>query len=268
MFIDTHCHLNMMVQKEKNEPLRDVHYPLIQNIIDVAHKNGVITIINVGTSLDESKNSISIAARFPSVLATVGIHPCDIVEGWRNEFKVLEQLVKEKEQHKIVGIGETGMDFYHKPFDQQRQRDAFKAHIELALRYELGLVIHVRESGDEVLRVLDEYVKEIKVATIHCFAQGLDFAKVVTDWGFYIGIDAPITYPKNELLREVVRKVSLDHIVLETDAPFLPPQQFRGKQNHPAYIPIFAQTVAELKEVSLEQLAQATSRNAKKLFSL
>ncbi len=266
MFIDTHCHLNIMVKKEFDEPLNEQHFLIIENIIYEAEKNGVTTIINVGTSLPESINSVAIAKRFAPVYATVGIHPCDATATWRNDFKKLENLVKEKEQNKIVGIGETGLDFYHKPYDEQRQKDAFRAHIELALRHDLGLVIHVRDAGDELLRVLEEYVKEIKAATIHCFAQSLDFAKVVTGWGFYIGIDAPITYPKNDLLREVVRKISVDHLILETDAPFLPPQQFRGRQNHPAYIPIFAEIIAELKEMSLEQLAQATTKNAKKLF--
>ncbi len=268
MFIDTHCHLNIMVKKEFNQQLQENHFPIIQDIINKAMDNGVSTIINVGTSLMESKNSIAIAQRFKSVYATVGIHPCDCSESWRDEVKILEKLVKEKEHHKIVAIGEIGLDFYHKPYDQQRQRDAFKAQIELALRYDLGLVIHVRDAGDELLRVLEEYVKEIKAATIHCFAQTLDFAKVVTDWGFYIGIDAPITYPKNEQLREVVRAISIDHLVLETDAPFLPPQQFRGKPNHPSYIPLFAEVIAELKNVSLEQLAQTTTHNAKKLFGI
>lgn len=268
MFIDTHCHLNIMVKKEFDEPLHENHFLIIENFIHEAKQNGVTTIINVGTSLQESLNSIAIAKRFESVYATVGIHPCDAKATWRDEFKILENLVKEKERHKIVGIGETGLDFYHKPYDVQRQKDAFKAHIELALRYNLGLVIHVRDAGEEVLRVLEEYAKEIKAATIHCFAQSLDFAKIVTGWGFYIGIDAPITYPKNELLRDVVKNISVDHLVLETDAPFLPPQQFRGKQNRPAYIPIFAEVIAELKEMSLEQLAQATSKNAKKLFGL
>lgn len=268
MFIDTHCHMNMMVKKEFDEPLREEHFPLIGDIIDVAAQNGVSPIINVGTSLIESKNSIAIAQRFSSVFATVGIHPCDCSENWRDDIKELEKLIKDKEVNKIVGIGETGMDFYHKPYDAQRQRDAFKEQIELAIKYDLGLVVHVRDAGEETLRVLEEYAKEIKRATIHCFSQSLDFARVVTGWGFFIGIDGPITYPKNEQLREVVRQISLDYLVLETDAPFLSPQAYRGKQNHPAYIPIFAKTVADLKEVSLEQLAQATTRNAKKLFSL
>lgn len=273
MFIDTHCHLNIMVKKDSPDawrdlPLKESDFPLIEQMIYQAQQNHVSTIINVGTTLQESKNSIAIAQRFPSVYATVGIHPCDTKEHWRDEVKALESLVKEKEHNKIVGIGEVGLDFYHKPYDEQRQKDAFKAQIELALKYDLGLVIHVRDAGDELLRVLEEYAKEIKRATIHCFAQSLDFAKIVTEWGFYIGIDAPITYPKNELLREVVRVIAVDHLVLETDAPFLPPQQLRGKPNHPSYIPIFAQVIAELKKMSLEQLAQATSKNARRLFKL
>lgn len=268
MFTDTHCHLNMMVEKKFNEPLQEKHLPLINEIIDEAQRNHVSTIINVGTSLEESKNSIFIAQHFTNVYATVGIHPCDTSANWPSEFKQLKQLVQEKEQYKIVGIGETGLDFYHKPYNAERQKDAFQAHIELALEYDLGLVIHVRDAAEATLRVLEPYARDIKRATIHCFVQDQTFADIVTQWGFYIGIDGPITYPKNEHLRTIVQHVSIEHIVLETDAPFLPPQPFRGKQNRPSYIPVFASLIADLKKMSLEQLAQATSKNAQNLFGL
>lgn len=266
MFTDTHCHLNIMVPKEPDAPLQEHHLESIELYLKQAAQAGVSTIINVGTSLAESLNSITIAQRFSNVYATVGIHPCDTSSMWQDEFAQLTKLVQEKERYKIVGVGETGLDFYHQPFNAQQQIDAFKAHIELALRYDLGLVIHVRESGEAVLNVLDPYKKEIKRATIHCFTQSKEFAEIVTSWGFYIGIDAPITYPKNTQLRDIVTQTAIEHLVLETDAPFLPPQSLRGKPNHPAYIPMFAELVAQLKGVSLEQLAQATTKNANRLF--
>ena len=167
-----------------------------------------------------------------------------------------------------MAIGEVGLDFYHKPFDAPRQRDCFKAHIELALEHNLALSIHVREAGQELLRVLDEYHKQIKRAVIHCFSQPQDFADEVLKWGFYLGIDAPITYPKNELLRSVVINAPLTSLVLETDAPFLPPQALRGKKNHPAYIAMFAGVIADLKGVSVEEVAAVTTKNAQKLFGL
>ncbi len=268
MFIDTHCHMNMMGKKEFDVLLKEEHFPKIKEVVEVALQNGIEKIINVGTSLPESINCVEIAKRFDNVFAIVGIHPCDATKDWMQDFKEIKKLVQRKEELKIVGIGEIGMDFYHKPFDKDRQRDAFKAQIELALENDLPISFHVRDAADEFLRALEEYVKEIKGGVIHCFCQKQDFADVVLGWGLYVGIDGPITYPKNDWFREIVADIPLNRILLETDAPFLPPQQFRGKQNHPAYIPIFAQTVADLHNVSLEKLAEVTTNNAENLFSI
>lgn len=268
MFIDTHCHLNALVKKEFDTLLEESHFPAIGNFIEQAKSVGVLTIINVGTSLPESLNSIAIAKKFPNVFATVGLHPCDCTPTWRDDFKEIAKLARGHRENKIVGIGEVGLDFYHKPFDKQRQVDAFKMQIELALECNLALVVHVREAADELLRILEEYRKEIKRAVIHCFCQEQYVADTVIDWGFFIGIDAPLTYPKNELLRSVVTKVPLTSIVLETDSPFLPPQSHRGKQNAPAYIPLFVPLIAQLKGVSIEEVGRQTTLNAKKLFSL
>lgn len=268
MFIDTHCHLNMVVKETFDRLLTEEELKLVGAEIEQAKAAGVTTIINVGTSLVESLNCIELARRYKEVFATVGIHPCDATILWKEDFKIIAQKARAAEALRIVGIGEVGLDFYHKPFDKQRQKDCFKAHIELALERNLALSIHVRDAGEELLYVLEEYAKDIKRAVIHCFSQNQDFANVVLGWGFYLGIDAPITYPKNDLLRSIVTNTSLSSLVLETDSPFLPPQVFRGKKNHPAYIPMFAPVIAELKEVSVEEVGMITSENAKRLFGL
>ncbi len=269
MFIDTHCHLNIMVEKERESFLSDEHLRFIQGYIDQAMQAGVETIINVGTSLVESKNSLMLAQQFDSVYATLGVHPCDTNSEWKKAIVEFKKILKEDDYaHKVVGIGETGLDFYHKPFDRLRQQDAFKAHIELALETKRALVIHVRESADEVLTILEPYHKEELKAVIHCFAQKKDFADIVTSWGLYVGIDAPITYPKNQWLRDVIATIDPKHIILETDSPFLPPQQYRGKKNFPAYIPLFASVLAELLSYSLEEIASVTTRNARALFNI
>ncbi len=268
MFIDTHCHLNMIVKENFDRLLTDDELKAVQTDIEQAKAAGVTTIINVGTSLVESLNCIELARRYKEVFATVGIHPCDATITWRDDFKTIVQKVKTAASLRVVGVGEVGLDFYHKPFDKQRQKDCFKAHIELALEHDLALSIHVREAGEELLYVLEEFSKQIKRAVIHCFSQNQDFANVVLGWGFYLGIDAPITYPKNELLRNVVTNTPLTSLVLETDSPFLPPQELRGKKNHPAYLPKFVQVIADLKGVSVEEVAAVTTSNAKKLFRL
>ena len=268
MFVDTHCHLNIMVKKEFDTLLSEEHFPIAHEIIAQARDAGVTQIVNVGTSLPESQNCVALAQRFPEVVATVGLHPCDCTPTWRKDFEEIAKLAKQHKGTAVVGIGEVGLDFYHKPFDKQRQTDAFKAQIELCLELDLALVVHVRDAGDELLKVLEPYAKDIKRGVIHCFSQDQSFADVVLDWGFYLGIDGPVTYPKNEQLRAIVRSTPLEQLVLETDAPFLPPQQYRGKKNSPAYIPLFASLIAELKGVTLEHVAQVTTHNAQRLFSL
>lgn len=267
MFIDTHCHLNMMVKKTFDVQLREDDISCIARIVDEAASAGVSKIVNVGTSQTETYNAIAIAQRFSSVFATAGIHPCDCRADWRKDFAAIIQLAFDKEKNRIVAIGETGLDFYHKPFDKQRQIDAFKAHIELSLKTDLPLVIHVRHAADETLRVLEEYCTEIK-GVQHCFMQDLDFARQLLAWGLFIGLDAPIGYPKNEQLRCVIAQVPLERIVLETDSPFLPPQQYRGKQNSPKYIPLIAQELADIKDVSLAEIERLTTCNAQNLFNI
>ncbi len=270
MFIDTHCHLNMMVDKKPDEPLRDEHFPHIEQVVNQAQQAGVGVIINVGTGISESLNAVALAQRCAPVYATVGIHPEDVGHYARQSITQvlvpLRELLAHKEENKIIAIGEIGLDFFHKPYDQQLQIDFFKAQIELALEYKLPMTIHIRDAGDEVMKVLEEYCHEGIRGVIHCFLQNETLAHTAFEWGLYVGLDAPITYPKNDALREVFKKIPLERILLETDAPFLPPQQYRGKQNTPAYIPLIAAALATLRNVDISVIEQATTANAQVLF--
>jgi TatD DNase family protein len=266
MFIDTHCHLNMMINKTLETPITHEQLLSIKNIVQESLQSGTTTLITIGTSIQESINAITIAKEFDNVYASVGIHPCDCTENFQKDLFSIKNLLKEKEKNKIVAIGETGLDFFHKPYNEALQERAFRAHIELACEYKLPLIFHVRNSGEKILKILEEYIKEKISGVFHCFLQSKEFAQTVTQWGFYFGIDAPITYPKNNLLREIIKTLPLDKIVLETDAPFLPPQELRGKQNSPAYISLFAPTLAHILNITKDLLAQKTTENAKKLF--
>ncbi|MFH1832480.1 MAG: TatD family hydrolase [bacterium] len=269
MFVDSHCHLNMMVQKNFDAPLEVGQFIEIEKIIEQARMADVIDIITIGTTFQESLNSIAIAQRFEHVFATIGVHPCDAQDNWRHDLQKLELLLQNKKEKKIVAIGETGLDFYHKPFNKKRQEDSFKVHIEVALKNNCALVVHVRDAAQEVLSILEKYKQDLKDhVVIHCFSQKQDFAEQVLDWGFYIGLGGYITYPKNQELRDLLKIISLDRILLETDAPFLPPQKFRGTQNSPAYIPIFAQTIAQVLGVTIQDLAHHTTANAQNLFGI
>lgn len=257
----------MMVDKQPDEPLLPKHLPVIARIIEESQAAQVRAFVNVGTSVVESQNSILIAQQHPQVFASVGLHPTDCNEDWYEEFKKICALLDQKEASKIVAVGETGLDYFHQPYNAQRQKDAFKAHIELAIEHDLPLIVHVRESADDVLLILDDYKQYVRGVN-HCFLQEKYVADTFISWGWYLGIDAPITYPKNIRLQEIVAQLPLEHLILETDAPFLPPQQFRGKQNSPLYIPLFTQKIAELKMMPLEKVGEITTQNACKLFGL
>jgi TatD DNase family protein len=267
MLIDTHCHINMMVKSTFDTPLQKNDLPHAGTIVEQALAQNVTIIINVGTRTVENENCILLARTFDPVFATVGIHPNDS-DTWQEDFALLKKWTLSIKKNKIVGIGECGIDMHYPDYNLNRQRDAFKAQIELALEHNLALVVHSRDAYDETLRILEEYKKNISRATMHCFSYDQAFATIVTDWGFVLGIGGTITYPKNEELRTIVRNTDLKNIVLETDAPFLPPQAIRGKQNHPKEIVTIAQYLAELRKETFETIATETTKNALQLFGL
>ncbi len=267
MLIDTHCHINNMTKKTFDILLIPEDFQSAKNIIDDAVDHDVKKIINVGTSLIESKNCVALARKFPEVYATIGIHPNDLTTTWQQDLQELEKLIEEKE-NKIVGIGECGLDFHYPEYNLELQKTAFRAQIELALKYNLALVVHTRDAAQETLQILEEYKDCDVPCVIHCFSEQEYFAQQVIDWGFLLGIGGIITYPKNNYLRDIVKKFGIENIILETDAPFLPPQIMRGKQNSPATIKIIAEYIAVLTGESLESVANQTTNNAVSLFNL
>ena len=268
--IDTHCHINMIIKKKFDIHLSSVEISNAQPIINQANKHNVTTIINVGTSLPESENCIQLAKIYPSNFAVIGIHPNDCTTQWRDDFAKITTYAQQKEQYKIVGIGETGIDRHYPDYNLARQQDAFKAHIELALEQQLGIVVHSRDAYDETLQIIDQYTKDIpaKRLVMHCFSYDQACADWLVERNFLLGIGGTITYPKNNLLRNVVIQTPLENIVLETDAPFLPPQSVRGKTNYPHHIATIANYLGELKNESLHTVAHITTQNAHTLYTL
>lgn len=268
MLVDTHCHINTMVKKTFDIPLQENDFAPAQEIIMQASAHDVSKIINVATSLVESLNCVALAKQFENVWATVGIHPNDCKENWRHEMDEIKKLVHNKQENKIVGIGECGIDKHYKGYNLDIQFDAFRMQIELALENDLAIVIHSRDAADETLKILDEYKDDIKRGVIHCFSYDQSFADAALEMNFVLGIGGTITYPRNEILRDVVKNVGLQNIVLETDAPFLPPQIIRGKKNHPLHIKTIAHYVAQLLDEPYETVAQITTKNAFQTFQL
>ena len=267
MLIDTHCHINTMVKPSFDTKLTELEIRNAQLIIDEAEKQGVTQILNVGTSLIESANCITLAEKFSSVYAAIGIHPNDLTQTWKDDLKKLGSFL-ENRPNKIVAIGECGIDKHYPEYNIPQQQDAFKAQIELALAHDLALIVHTRDAPDETLRCLEEYKNQGLRGTIHCFSEDLSFAQETLSMGFVLGIGGTVTYPKNDRLRDVVRSVGIEQIILETDAPFLPPQSMRGKQNHPASIKIIAEYIAQLLNIPFESVAQVTTTHAHEIFRL
>jgi TatD DNase family protein len=257
-----------MVKNNFDTPLQLSNLSNIKKIIIEAQNNGISTIINIGSSHTDNQDSLILAKTFDSIFITVGLHPNDGIKEWEKDLKEIKQWVQQKEQHKIVGIGECGIDMHYPNYNLNRQKDAFKAQIELALEYDLALVVHSRDAYDETLYILEEYKNNLSRTVMHCFSYDQTFAKTVTNWNFMLGIGGTITYPKNDALRDIVISADIKNIVLETDSPFLPPQIIRGKQNHPKEISTIAHYIADLRNESFESIAHATTHNAIKLFNL
>ncbi len=266
MLIDTHCHLNIMIKKDFDIPLTEGDYPRAAEIVSAASAEGVTKILNVGTSLIESINCIELAKRFQGVFASIGIHPNDLTEHWKDDLKKLSDYLKNKDEFKIVAIGECGIDKHYLDYNLSRQQDAFRAQIELALEHNLAIVVHTRDAGEETLRCLEEYSEQGLRGTIHCFSEDQAFANAALDMGFVLGIGGTITYPKNDVVRSVVQNVGLENLILETDAPFLPPQSMRGKPNAPKYIRLIAQYLADLLTLPLETVGQKTTAQVQRIF--
>lgn len=271
--IDTHCHINCMIKENFDRLITINDFPHAAKIIDEAAQATVKKIINAGTSLIESINCVELAKSFDGCYAAVGIHPNDCTLKWNHDLKEIESLwfdarIPKHKNFKIVAIGECGIDRHYADYNLQRQKDAFKAQIELALTHALPLIVHTRDAGDETLRSLEEFKNNNLHGVIHCFSEDQPFADTALEFGFVLGIGGTITYPKNNELREICKKIALEKIILETDAPFLPIQSMRGKQNHPKYIAEIAHYLAELRNESFEKIAKTTTDTASRIFKL
>ncbi|MBI2352713.1 TatD family hydrolase [Candidatus Dependentiae bacterium] len=271
MLIDTHCHMNLMIRnyssKEKFNHLSLEEIDKCKKIIQEAQSQEVIKIINIGTDLIESRTCIEIAKQLDNCYASIGLHPTDTNYEWKSTIHELKQLAQNKEENKIVGIGECGIDKYHQGYNLEYQKKSFYAQIELAIEHNLAIIVHSRDADQETYEVLAHYKNYTSFkGVIHCFSSNMDYAKKYIDLGLFLGFGGSITYPKNNDLRSIVINIPLETILLETDAPFLPPQTIRGKQNTPAQIKTIAEFIAQLRSEPYVHIARITSQTAKDLF--
>ncbi len=259
MLIDTHCHI-------ANSEYDTDREAVIQRAVDA----GVETMIVVGTDYATSQQGVLLAEKYPFIFAAVGLHPH---EADAMDQTVLSQFETLSTHPKVVAIGETGLDFYYNHAQVDKQQHAFRAQISLAKKRRLPLVIHSREAWEMTFEILSEeqenisYIKEIG-AIFHCFTGDNTTAKKATEMGIYISFSGIVTFAKTAALREAAALVDPQFLLIETDAPFLAPQGFRGKRNEPSFITATAELIATLRGCSLESLAETTTANAKRLFRL
>jgi TatD DNase family protein len=254
LLTDTHTHLYYEKDKAKQAAM-----------IERCRENNINRLFLPNVDAESVAMVYGLHETYPEMcFPMLGLHPCDVKEGWESE---LEQIKAAYGKHKIYAIGEIGIDLYWDKTTLPIQIQAFKQQITWAKSLKLPIVIHCRDAFDEVFEVLQEEQGEDLYGIFHCFTGNLEQAQKVIDLGFYLGIGGVVTY-KNSGLDKVVAEVDLNHIVLETDSPYLTPVPYRGKPNESSYLVYVAQKVAELHQTDLETVAAITTENSKKVFGI
>jgi TatD DNase family protein len=252
--IDTHCHI-YSAEFNADRPV----------MIARAENEGITKMLMPAIDASTHDEMFRVEDAFPGkCLSMMGLHPCSVKENYEKELKIAEQNFSKRS---FVAVGETGLDFYWDLSFTKQQYDAFQRQIEWALQHHIPIVIHSRNSMDECIEVINKNQKGNLRGVFHCFSGSIDQAKKITDLGFHLGIGGVLTYKKSGL-DAVIEQLDLKLIVLETDAPYLAPVPFRGKRNECSYITYVANKLAEVKKMAVEEIAETTTGNAKKLFKL
>jgi TatD DNase family protein len=225
---------------------------------------GVGAMVVVGTDIESSRESVELAEKYPQMYAAVGVHPHDAGRVTEQCYGVIRDLARSSA--KVVAIGEIGLDFYRDLCPRDEQELVFRRFLRLANELEMPVVIHDRDAHERVLAILRE--ERVRRGVLHCFSGDAAMAAEAITMGLYLSIPGTVTYPSNEALRDVVRSVSIDRLLVETDCPYLTPAPHRGKRNEPAYVRLAAEKVAETKGLSLVDVARVTTKNCRDLFGI
>jgi TatD DNase family protein len=252
VYTDTHCHLAL------------IEGDSVEGVVQRARDAGVTTLVNVGTDLASSAECVHTAAMIDGVYAAVGIHPHNAIEATEH---VLRRLVDLAQHPKVVGIGETGLDYFRDHSPRVRQEESFREHIRIAKDLDKALVVHCRDANDDVVDILtDEQAPDRTV--FHCFSGGVELVKRCVDEGWYMSFAGNVTFKNAPALREAAAAAPLELIVTETDSPYLSPHPYRGKPNEPARVALVAAELAALHGITVEEMGECTSANARRLFAL
>jgi TatD DNase family protein len=254
MLFDTHAHINALQFEEDREEV-------IQRAID----EGVQNIVVVGFDNETIDGAMELAEKYPFIYAAVGWHPVDAIDMKDEDLLRIEKLAAHP---KVVAIGEMGLDYHWDKSPKEIQKEVFKKQIQLAKKVNLPIIIHNRDATNDVITILKEEKAEEVGGIMHCYGGSLETAKQCIDMNFYISFGGPVTFKNAKQPKEVAKEIPLDWLLIETDCPYLSPHPYRGKRNEPSYVKLIAEQIAQLKEISYEELANKTTDNAKRLFKI
>jgi TatD DNase family protein len=254
MFIDSHCHLDRIdLSPYQND---------LQGAISAARARGVSHMLCVGIDLNNAQTVVDIASEYEGIYASVGVHPMDVGDALAND----EALRAFASQAPVVAIGETGLDYYYSKESALLQQQSFHQHLTLASTLKKPVIVHTREARDDTIAIIKESGDLETGGVLHCFTESWEMARQALELNYYISFSGIITFKNADALRDVVKKVPLKRMLIETDSPYLAPVPYRGKKNEPKYVVEVAQCVAELKGVSIHEVSEVTSANFKQLF--
>ncbi|KGR77582.1 TatD family hydrolase [Ureibacillus sinduriensis] len=254
MFIDTHVHLNA-----------DQYDDDLQQVIERAIEAKVEKMVVVGFDRKTIERAMKLADDYEFIYAVIGWHPVDAIDCTPEDLEWIEEL---SAHPKVVGIGETGLDYYWDKSPKDLQQELFRKQIDLAKRVKLPIIIHNREATGDVVRILREEDAASVGGVMHCFSGSVETARECIDMNFMISLGGPVTFKNARLPKEVAKEIPLEHLMIETDAPYLAPHPYRGKRNEPSFVPLVAEEIARQKELSVDEVAKATTSNAIKFFNL
>ena len=254
--VDSHCHLDF---KDFQDDL--------DLVIKKAYNSNVKHMLSISVNLEDFNNVYKVANSYDNIYCTTGIHPNNVPENKNNEL-LFEKLSLNLKKKKVIGVGETGLDFYRNEENRINQIEYFNTHLEVSGLFNYPTIVHTRNAEKDTINCIEKAVKKHSTkGLIHCFTSTMELAKKVLDEGFYISFSGIITFKKVDDLIDVVKYVPLDRILVETDAPFLAPMPFRGKRNEPSFVTHTLKKIAEIKKKNVKDMAQITTNNFFNLFS-
>lgn len=254
MLVDSHCHLDRLDLTQYNGDLT--------NALADARANNVGHIFCVCIDLEHFPAVLQIAEQYPSVFASVGVHPTEVIA----QEPTVDQLIKLGSHQKVIAFGETGLDYYRDNTDKAIQQERLRKHIHAAKTLNKPVIIHTRQAQDDTIHILQTEGADTVGGVMHCFTETWKMAQKAMDLNFYISFSGIVTFQNAKELKEIAKLVPLDRMLVETDAPYLAPVPYRGKPNQPAYVKQVAEYIAQLRGISLQELAEQTTQNFFTLF--